>query len=63
MTTLCECMDISASCKSVYIRASRTEQPPRAGELMGEAALALAVPLALAAAVSFALPFAGIVVP
>jgi len=36
------------------------DEPPKAGELFGEAALTLAIPLALATLVSFVLPIAGL---
>jgi len=62
MTTLCECYEISGACKSASYSA-RSDETPKAGELLGEAAWALAVPLALAMAVSFALPLAGIAGP
>ena len=59
MTTLCECYEISGSCQSPSY-STRNDDTPKAGELLGEAAFALAIPLALAMVVSFALPLAGI---
>jgi hypothetical protein len=57
MTAMCECYDVSGTCGSRS--SSDAVEPPKPGELFGEAALTLAVPLGLAIAVSLLLPMAG----
>ena len=61
MTAMCETYKVSRACASAsYL--DRADEPPKAGELFGEAALTIAVPLLLAILVSFVLPIAGFTV-
>ena len=62
MTAMCECYDVSGPCRSSSYADAASDQPPQAGELFGEAALTLAIPLILAIVVSFVLPIAGFAV-
>jgi len=62
MTAMCESYRMSGPCVSASYP-DKTEEPPKAGELFGEAALTLAVPLVLATLVSVLLPIAGFAVP
>jgi hypothetical protein len=62
MTTLCERYSVSDTCSSLPRVDANRNDPPKADELFREAALTLAIPLALALAVSFALPIAGFAV-
>ena len=59
MAAMCESYKMSGPCASASY-ANRVDEPPKAGELFGEAALTLAIPLALATLVSFVLPIAGL---
>jgi hypothetical protein len=63
MTTMCDCYDVSGPCASRAYTEACTAEPPKPKQLFGEAALMLAVPLALAMAASFVLPLAGLVSP
>ena len=58
MAAMCESYNLSGPCVSASY-AESADEPPRAGDLFGEAALALAIPLVLAILVSFVLPIAG----
>jgi len=60
MTTMCERHSASNICNSLPWADTNRNEPPKAGELFGEAALTLAIPLVLALAVSFLLPLAGL---
>jgi hypothetical protein len=62
MTAMSDCYKFSGSCVSPLYRDAANDEPPKAGELFGEAALTLAVPLVLALMVSFVLPIAGFAV-
>jgi hypothetical protein len=63
MTAMCDCYDVSGPCGSRSYADANNGEPPQAGQLFGEAALMLAIPLTLAMAVSFALPLTGLVGP
>jgi hypothetical protein len=63
MSAMSECYKLSGFCVSPSHSNVANDDPPKAGELFGEAALALAVPLVLAIVVSFVLPIAGFAVP
>ena len=60
MSAMCECYDVSSPCGSRPYADVNGGEPPQAGQLFGEAALMLAIPLAVAMAVTFALPLAGL---
>lgn len=62
MTAMCECYDVSGPCGSRSYADVSAGEPPKAGDLFGEAALTLAIPLILAIAVSFVLPIVGFAV-
>ena len=62
MTAMGNCYNLSGSCASPSFADAVNDEPPKAGELFGEAALTLAIPLVLAILVSFVLPVAGFAV-
>ena len=62
MTAMCESYKMSGLCLPASY-ADKSDEPPKAGELFGEAALTLAIPLMLAILVSFALPIVGLAGP
>ena len=63
MTTMCDCYDVSGPCASRSYAEASTAEPPEPKQLFGEAALMLAIPLALAMAATFVLPLARLVTP
>lgn len=63
MSAMCDCYDVSGPCGSRSFADMSSVEPPQASHLFGEAALMLGIPLAIALAVSFALPLAGLVSP
>jgi hypothetical protein len=57
---MCECYDVSGPYGSRSHLDVGIGEPPKAGQLFGEAALTLAIPLILAFVVTFVLPIAGL---